>query len=149
MKQKSKTVRRGWIFLRWRNIVRTSDIPRRVALGKISRSILEDDLTLESGDIFTHSTSSSQELDDVMVPPCRLRHPLGGESRVKHDSRQPNGPRGDSSSIRLDNDDDDNDEITIYKGTIHNHKKQKEFSTVSKFTLLEFGTAPFKPWVCW
>jgi hypothetical protein len=83
MNQSGKTAKGGWLLrFGWakskRKVrngdVENKDIPTQVALGKVSRSVIDDDLTLESGDVFTHGKSSeSDEHLDLLAPPCRLR----------------------------------------------------------------------------
>lgn len=151
-----KGSRRGWMSrVGWgkRKVSRHhDDVPLHVALGKVSRSILDDEITLESGDIFTGDQSSDEDLE-LIVPPCRLR--------------QIDETRADSS---CDDDDDDNsvekkDNSEVPRETSLQRQQQQEEDTstkeeessatdqemmaVPKCSLVDFTTAPLTPWVCW
>lgn len=162
MNQRDQTAKRGWMSrVGWgkRRVSQSDDdddsIPLHVALRKISRSILEDDITLESGDVFTHEMSFEEEEDlEIMAPPCRLRQIDETRADSSCDEHSLENIDSDNNSVPRDSILQEEEEEEEEKGTTDckeatSNCTDQELSTVPKFTFVDFTTAPLTPWVCW
>jgi hypothetical protein len=160
MNQKSKTLKGSWLpSFRWgKRKVRNDDvehIPTQVALEKVSRSVIEEDLTLESGEVFTHNKSSeSGEHLDLIAPPCHLREM--DETRADNSSdiqvtesvldlnerAHPTYSSPKSLKKELEN------KATSGKTDVASEKKAQK-STVPIVAVADATTIALSVWTCW
>ncbi|GAX10351.1 hypothetical protein FisN_3Lu560 [Fistulifera solaris] len=153
MNSKGSTLRGSWLprFGWGKRKVRNGDddvnhIPTQVALGKVSRSVIDDDLTLESGDVFTHvkSSESDEKPFDLNATPCRLRE-IDDVAESAPDLNERESPTSSSPGCLKT---EQRNKATSRKAQETSEKKVQK-STVPIVAAADATTIALSVWACW